>query len=241
MINSRSAIILLLANLVPVFGVLLFDWQVIDILILYWTESVVIGVINVLRMMRCQTDDLISGLVAAHSARKIPPEAVAQLNAKLPKFSAHAIKAILIPFFIVHYGGFCAGHLLAVMSFFGDRTAHDGSDGALQYFWQREYWLAVAAIAASHMYSYFSNFIGKDEYKHTNVVVLMTRPYGRIIAMHMTIIIGAGLVMWQGSTLPLLFVLIIAKTFLDLRLHEKERVKLAAPGISQGNLVSLST
>ncbi len=48
------------------------------------------------------------------------------------------------------------------------------------------------------------------------------------IAMHIAIVLGAGLVMWLGSPLPMLSVLILIKTFLDIRLHKKERGKLFA-------------
>jgi hypothetical protein len=50
--------------------------------------------------------------------------------------------------------------------------------------------------------------------------------------MHLAIVFGAGLVMWLGSPLPMLLILIVAKTILDIRLHEKERGKLAAPAIT---------
>ena len=54
LISQRaSAIVLVLANLVPLFGVLLFDWQVFDIVLLYWVENVVIGLVNVVRMLIC--------------------------------------------------------------------------------------------------------------------------------------------------------------------------------------------
>lgn len=48
-----SAIVLVLANLLPLGGALALDWQVFDVLLLYWTENVVIGVITVLRMAAC--------------------------------------------------------------------------------------------------------------------------------------------------------------------------------------------
>ncbi|MGI9247995.1 MAG: DUF6498-containing protein, partial [Woeseiaceae bacterium] len=54
MILRPSSIALVLANLVPLAGVLLFDWQVFDVLMLYWAENVIIGVINVLRMGVCR-------------------------------------------------------------------------------------------------------------------------------------------------------------------------------------------
>ena len=45
-----SAAALVIANLVPLAGVLLWQWSVSSIVILYWFENVVIGVVNVLRM-----------------------------------------------------------------------------------------------------------------------------------------------------------------------------------------------
>ncbi|MFT5500038.1 MAG: hypothetical protein ACI88G_000164 [Woeseiaceae bacterium] len=218
-----SALVLIIANMIPLIGVAFFEWRVIDILLLYWTESVIIGVINVLRMSRCQTNNLLGGLLPAIAGKEIP----AELKANLPKISLPGIKFFIIPFFILHYGGFCFGHLMAVIGLFGETGLRNGLGASLQYFWQPEYWLAVAAIAASHMYSYFSNYIGRNEFQHTSLFLLMQRPYGRIVAMHIAIVFGAGLVMWLGSALPMLVVLILAKTAMDLRLHEGERAKFA--------------
>ncbi|MDH3417747.1 MAG: DUF6498-containing protein, partial [Gammaproteobacteria bacterium] len=53
MLSRPSAIVLIVANLVPLFGVLFLGWRVFDVIILYWAENVVIGVINVLRMIVC--------------------------------------------------------------------------------------------------------------------------------------------------------------------------------------------
>jgi hypothetical protein len=218
-----SALVLIIANMIPLIGVAFFEWRVIDILLLYWTESVIIGVINVLRMSRCQTNNLLGGLLPSIAGKEIP----AELEANLPKISLPAIKFFIIPFFILHYGGFCYGHLMAVVGLFGESGLRNGLGASLQYFWQAEYWLAVAAIAASHMYSYFRNYIGRNEFQHTSLFLLMQRPYGRIVAMHVAIVFGAGLVMWLGNALPMLVVLILAKTAMDLRLHEGERAKFA--------------
>ncbi len=116
MTQRPSAYVLILANLIPVAGVLLFDWNVLSILILYWAESVVIGIIN---------------------------------------------------------------------------------------------------------------YIGNDEYKRASLFVLMFRPYGRIMTMQIAILFGAAFVMFFGSPLPMLLILIAAKIVIDLRLHGKERDKFS--------------
>ena len=140
--SRLSSVALVIANLVPLAGVLVFGWRVFDVLMLYWLENVVIGVINVMRM------------------------------AMVPGRS----KIFLMLFFTVHYGVFCFGHLSAIVGLFG---ATLGVANAWEYFftapadsmpsgqWASAQWLAIACIAASHLFSYFSNFIGSGEYRRT--------------------------------------------------------------------------
>jgi hypothetical protein len=44
---SRSAILLLAANLIPLVGVLFFGWSLLTILALYWIENGIVGLLNV--------------------------------------------------------------------------------------------------------------------------------------------------------------------------------------------------
>ena len=44
-------LVLLLANLVPVFGVLYLDWDVSSIIVLYWAENLIIGGFTLLKML----------------------------------------------------------------------------------------------------------------------------------------------------------------------------------------------
>lgn len=50
--DTSSPWFLLLANAVPLLGVLLFDWSLAHVMILYWLESAIIGFFNVLKMFR---------------------------------------------------------------------------------------------------------------------------------------------------------------------------------------------
>ncbi len=198
-----SSVVLVVANLVPLAGVFFLGWRVFDVLMLYWVENVVIGVINVMRMAVC------------------------------PGRS----KWFLMVFFSVHYGFFCFGHLAALIGLFG---ASFGVANAWDYFfaapvadplgahWQTMQWIAAACIAASHLFSYFSNFIAAREYQRATVSALMTRPYGRIAVLHMSIILGAALIEWLGSPVAMLFVLVAAKIGLDLRFHLAERKQFEA-------------
>jgi hypothetical protein len=198
-----SSAVLVVANLVPLAGVLFLGWRVFDVLMLYWLENVIIGVVNVMRMV----------------------------------ITPGRSKWFLVVFFAAHYGVFCFGHLAALIGLFGEAYA---VSSAWEYFfgasmsdpqaahWQTLQWIAVAGIAASHLFSYFSNFVAAGEYRRTRVNTLMTRPYGRIVVLHLSIILGAALIEWLGSPVAMLLVLVAVKIALDLRFHLSERAKFEA-------------
>ncbi len=50
---TPALVFLIIANLVPLFGVFYFGWTVADILILYWLENLVVGALNIPKMWAC--------------------------------------------------------------------------------------------------------------------------------------------------------------------------------------------
>lgn len=221
--SRTSSLVLILANLLPIGGVVWFGWSALEVLLLYWTESVAIGVINVLRMASIESDNLFAGYVA--------PDGEARSSALLQTAGAllpmNGIKAFVIPFFMIHYGMFCFGHISIVTSIFAVSGTTPGSFGALPGASDTGFWIVVAAIFFSHLFSYFVNFIGKGEYRRTGLMTLMMRPYGRIMAMHITVVVGAGLTMVLADPLPMLVVLVVMKTAIDLKMHNGERSRFA--------------
>jgi len=43
--------VLLLVNLVPLVCVLFFDWKVFTLMALYWAENLIVGIMNVVKMV----------------------------------------------------------------------------------------------------------------------------------------------------------------------------------------------
>ena len=52
--STRSAVLLVAANLIPLVGVLFFGWSLWTILVLYWVENGIVGFWNVPRIMLAQ-------------------------------------------------------------------------------------------------------------------------------------------------------------------------------------------
>jgi hypothetical protein len=201
--RQPSVIALVLANLVPVFGVLVLHWEVFPLMFLFWSENVIVGVFNVLKMIANQ------------------PSSPAGWAGKL----------FMIPFFSVHYGMFTFVHgVFVVMLFGGGLNSMHGIPGAAT-FWDvmRENRLgwAILGLAVSHGVSFVTNYIGKGEYQRVGLNDLMSQPYGRIIVMHIAILFGGFLVMALHSPTPALLLLVALKTAFDLGSHVGERKKFA--------------
>ena len=93
MTQRPSSRVLILANLIPLAGVLLFRWDILAILLLYWTESVIIGVINVFKMIFCETDNILHGVLPQLAGQRVPEE----LIKSTPRISVSVFK-----FFLIH-------------------------------------------------------------------------------------------------------------------------------------------
>ncbi len=83
--TSRSAIVLLVANAIPIVGVVFFGWSLLTILVLYWIENGIVGFWNVPKIAMAQGSLLPTVLPelprAAALAATGSPQAAADLQA----------------------------------------------------------------------------------------------------------------------------------------------------------------
>jgi hypothetical protein len=196
---DQSTYLLILANSIPLFGVIFFGWNLFSILVLYWSENLVIGFYNIFRIM----------LAEGKSPRKIPS-----------KNTQGASKFFLVPFFIVHYGGFTLGHGVFVFALFGSMVL--GPNLGLNL---SGILFGVLGLFISHGFSFFDNFLGKKEYLQISPQSAFISPYGRIVVMHLTILFGAFLVVIFRAPIMVLVLLIVLKIGLDIGAHQKEHLK----------------
>ena len=84
-------------------------------------------------------------------------------------------------------------------------------------------------LAISHGVSFVVNFLGRREYLRTNVARQMFAPYGRLVILHLTIIVGAMVSLFLGSPVGAIAVLVILKTIVDLGFHLREHGHAVGP------------
>ncbi len=201
-LRRPSALALIAANLIPLYGVLVLRWDVFPLIFLYWVENVIVGVFNVFRMLSTPPYDLKTWIG----------------------------KAFIVPFFCVHYGMFTGVHGIFVMVLFGgygDKGApFPGPDIVADSIRQYALLAPAAGLFLSHGFSFVWNFLGKGEYKKAGFKALMARPYSRIIVLHLTIIFGGFLVMALESPVLGLLLLLTLKVGFDLGAHIREHKQL---------------
>lgn len=202
-----SSWVLLLANTVPLLGVLVLGWEVFPILFLFWSENVLVGLFTVLRMLGLR------------------PLCVRTWLGKV----------FTIPFFVFHFGLFTAIHGIAVFSIFGTGSRvpsnytlegpYPPPDMILDTIEIYGLWPALIALGLSHGFSWGHNFLVRGEYREATLDTIMLAPYSRVIVLHLVVMAAGFLIMVLGAPLGALLFLILLKAGADLRSHAREHLR----------------
>jgi hypothetical protein len=216
-VSTPWAIAALVAvNLFPLFGVAFLGWSTYDLMLLYWFENGVVGLYAALTMLLARGPDGGAGG---------PGGLVGKL--------------FLTGFFALHYGAFWSGHGFFVVTLFGPggafagpadpflaSAALDGPGGffggglsiAARYL-SGGLLLTAAGLFVSHGISFVGNVLQRGEDLRTAPTVLMTRPYARVMVLHVTLVVGAFLILGLGEPLAALVLFVLLKTGVDLGAH----------------------
>ena len=225
--STTSLLVLIGFNLVPLAGVLIGRWTVPTLLVLYWVENGIVGVLNVPKIL------LAEGPVAGGT---IDPLGRTQAGGT----TGLAMRVPIALFFLVHYGVFWVVHgvfvfllptFAGVGGFTDFRTLPDGS---IQFYdprvaeadWGAVLWGGIG-LAISHGVSFVVNYLGRGEYRKVSPTEQMGRPYARVVLLHLAILGGAFLSLEIGSPIGALIVLVGLKTAIDVALHRREHEGLA--------------
>ena len=140
-------------------------WSLVPLLWVYWGQSVVIGITNVIRMLRLEEYS------TAGFQPPLPPT-----RATLVKYTG---------FFALHYGGF---HFVYAALLFSGKVGGRPAPADVP-------WIVtgILGFALAHGYSLWVNH-GRDfRQKKPNLAALMFYPYLRIVPMHLAIVLGGAL------------------------------------------------
>ena len=207
---TPAVLALVTMNLIPLVGVFWFGWDAGTIVFLYWLENVIIGLLNVPKMLSCQL------------AAKSNPRKWANFGGAI----------VLSGFFSFHYGMFCFGHYKFLSGIYETLPVWEKILPSI--FSPILFW-SLLGLTFSHAISMLVNFYGKGEYKTRSASAQMFMPYSRIMLLHIVIIFGGLLAVVMGQGLATLMLLIGLKIGFDLSAHlveHSEKESLIVPSVS---------
>ncbi len=213
---NSGEIFLIIANLLPVYGVWFQNWSFTHIFLVYCMETIIIGFFTIIKM----------GIISFSGQTK-PWEA----NQGLKPY--HGL--FLILFFLIHYGMFVMiqttmflkiampGSNISLINLITDPGKHLGQDGIL----------LLSAFVFGYGYENLSVFVLKNEYRTKSVSRIMIEPYPRIFIQQFTVIIGAFFLM-LGSGKIFMLVFAAVKTWFTVFVdYEKVFKKANLKSVSQ--------
>ncbi len=175
---GSSGLWLLGANLVTIVLALYEGWDLTELMLIYWAQSVIIGYYNfrrILDLKRFSTENF-------------------ELNGSRPPETVQT-KRKTAAFFALHYGIF---HVAYLSYLIGGEQQFRGSWLMLI--------VCTAVFYLNHKYSYF-HYRDQDQNRKPNIGVIMFFPYVRIVPMHLTIVLGNAAGPTTSSSLLLFLVL----------------------------------
>ncbi len=184
-------------DLLPLIAVLTMGWGAFELVLLYWLENVVIGVITLMRI-----------LLAGVGKGNIPSVLAALFMAS---------------FFTIHYGGFCLGHGAALLSFFGDVGRYSNILGSYSRLGDSAGMDAINAmglvglcviLGAKFIWEFYQHvvqFVRNGEHIKADIGDEMFAPYGRIVLLHIGIFVGAFTMAKLGDPMLGILVLILLR------------------------------
>jgi len=195
-----SLILLVAANLLPLAGVFLWDWDVFFLLLLFWCENVIIGLFGIARLVVAASNDTLrEGLF-------------------LPLF------------FLVHYGGFMFGHFMVLFGMYSGHAEELGSLAQPVDYYRLVLdnlnWVAVVALFISHGWSFIENYMGRNEHERLSAMQAMGLPYKRMMITHVALIAGGFFLIESGQPVGGLVILLLLKIALDITFHRREHKQL---------------
>jgi hypothetical protein len=205
--RTVSLAALVVVNLMPLIGVLLWNWDVGALVVLYWSENLIIGVFTILKMIAVAP---VGGWFAS-----------AFFLVHYGGFCAvHGMFVLMLALGEDMGGGLLDGESWPLFLVFVQLLV--GVVARVLEIAPPHWLLVFAALGVSHGLSLLANFFYGGEYRQTTTKSLMAAPYKRIVILHVAIIVGAFGVAAVDSPLPLLVLLVAMKLVLDVWLHLRE-------------------
>ncbi len=188
---KREDWLILIVNLIPVYGVWFLGWSAIEVFTVYAMETLIIGILTVLKLL---ITTLYKGKDTWHNRGQ----------------AMQTSGLFFILFFIAHFGLFAAVQTTIFSQVAGITPPNSGPMHFFFHFWEyinNDIAYMLGGFVISYIATDLLPFLFRKEYKTVSMMRLMFQPYGRVIIQQFTVILGS---MFLSFGLGKVFILVFA-------------------------------
>ncbi|MEX0895832.1 MAG: DUF6498-containing protein [Patescibacteria group bacterium] len=197
---------ILILNSIPLVGMFFFDWSALQILLSYWTETVVIAVFTVVKIITAQG--------------KVAPSIISETQTQ----ESRAKSALHFIFFAVLF------LYIFLQTMYNVQAPQLDDPGVLSVLphpdihYQTLVWM-MAGYGVFHLYNFITHFVIKKQYKSVSYAEVQKLYSGKSIALHMALVFGAFLDQYFEIFYIYVVVLVLFKVAGDLngQLHADQK------------------
>ena len=188
---KRDDWLIIIANLIPVYGVWFLGWSAIEVFTVYAMETLIVGILTIVKL-----------IIATFYKRQDTWNNNGQVTRQSGIF--------FILFFTAHFGIFAAVQTTIFSQVAGITPANSGPMHFFFHWW--EYinediaWM-LGGFVISYLARDIIPFLIRQNYKNVSMMRLMFQPYGRVLIQQFTVILGS---MFLTFGLGKIFILVFA-------------------------------
>ncbi|NQU99270.1 MAG: hypothetical protein HQ538_00905, partial [Parcubacteria group bacterium] len=211
-----SSFILVIANLFQLVGVLFYNWNIQEILFLYWLEVLIIALFFILKI-----------LVTKLSKSKEEKGFFKVLRGWLIKIG---IRILFVIFFVIHFGGFFYLTTMILIEYFLVNINFDKLSTVLSMLNTSNLKYGALALLVSHLFSFFFNYLIKERKNKLVLEKALVQPYKRLGAFGLALCLSGIIAALLPSTdkmefgAAVLLGIVVAKIIVDVVFHIRERL-----------------
>ncbi len=221
--SSQMLLIIILIDLIPLWGVLYWGWGTMDAVYLYFFETLIICFITYLKMRR--SEKLI--VISKHQPTSL--ENRLQLKSSIGKRGFGWLRWLLSVIFLLVNIPVCL-ILMMVMLYidgkgfsFSAVFGYDGGHTDLFIMSVNTFYIIISLILIEHFYAYFKKFKGEKEYEYTGLLNEALAFEIRLVLQSIVMVGGIAMIFFFDFSKVMVIVLIILKTIMDVLVYLRNR------------------
>jgi len=206
-------------NLIPFVGVVWYEWEPFSVLFIYWIQTGIIGFFSFLKIKKVAEFSVperairVMAFTVRHTNRTVPVSKIIRDYVRVYWFGM--ITSLLFLIFFTWFASIDTFSFWALVSApvaFGVATRE--SFGVIV--------IGTVLFLCNHSYSYFFNFVDKQEFLRSDIATQLSDPIDRVGMIWGALFITGTTLVFIPYLTTVVAVLVIFKTMFDIYAHLKE-------------------